>query len=135
MLARGREGSFSMCEKKFKIKKERNQWKNTVIKIIWHEWRNVWLRKRLIHSKHAFILFWNDQIITAARIITLIHEVNMNERFYLIALIVKNSCMYTIQVTFWISFMWPQGTPCSKQSPYLKFKWLQQDSNPQLLSS
>ena len=28
-----------------------------------------------------------------------------------------------------------QGTPCSKQARYLKFKWLQLDSNPQLLSS
>ena len=24
-----------------------------------------------------------------------------------------------------------QGTPCSKQVPYLKFKWQQRDSNPQ----
>ena len=24
-----------------------------------------------------------------------------------------------------------QGTPCSKQAPYLKFKWQQRDSNPQ----
>ena len=28
-----------------------------------------------------------------------------------------------------------QGTPCSKQAPYLKFKWQQRDSNPQPLSS
>ena len=28
-----------------------------------------------------------------------------------------------------------QGTPCSKQAPYLKFKWQQCDSNPQPLSS
>ena len=28
-----------------------------------------------------------------------------------------------------------QGTPCSKQAPYLKIKWLQQDSNPQPLTS
>ena len=28
-----------------------------------------------------------------------------------------------------------QGTPCSKQAPYLKIKWLQRDSNPQPLSS
>ena len=28
-----------------------------------------------------------------------------------------------------------QGTPCSKQVPYLKIKWLQRDSNPQPLSS
>ena len=28
-----------------------------------------------------------------------------------------------------------QGTPCSKQTPYLKFKWQQRDSNPQPLSS
>ena len=28
-----------------------------------------------------------------------------------------------------------QGTPCSKQARYLKFKWLQRDSNPQPLSS
>ena len=27
-----------------------------------------------------------------------------------------------------------QGTPCSKQAPYLKIKWLQRDSNPQSLS-
>ena len=27
-----------------------------------------------------------------------------------------------------------QGTPCSKQVPYLKFKWQQRDSNPQPLS-
>ena len=27
-----------------------------------------------------------------------------------------------------------QGTPCSKQVPYLKFKWQQWDSNPQPLS-
>ena len=26
-----------------------------------------------------------------------------------------------------------QGTPCSKQAPYLKFKWQQRDSNPQPL--
>ena len=28
-----------------------------------------------------------------------------------------------------------QGTPCSKQAPYLKIKWLQRDSHPQPLSS
>ena len=28
-----------------------------------------------------------------------------------------------------------RGTPCSKQARYLKFKWLQRDSNPQPLSS
>ena len=28
-----------------------------------------------------------------------------------------------------------QGTPCSKQAPYLKFKRQQRDSNPQPLSS
>ena len=28
-----------------------------------------------------------------------------------------------------------QGTPCSKQAPYLKFKWQQRDSNTQALSS
>ena len=28
-----------------------------------------------------------------------------------------------------------QGTPCSKQAPHLKIKWLQRDSNPQPLSS
>ena len=28
-----------------------------------------------------------------------------------------------------------QGTPCTKQAPYLKIKWLQQDSNPQPLNS
>ena len=28
-----------------------------------------------------------------------------------------------------------QGTPCSKQAPYLKFKWQQRDSNPQPLTS
>ena len=28
-----------------------------------------------------------------------------------------------------------QGTPCSKQAPYLKFKWQRHDSNPQPLSS
>ena len=28
-----------------------------------------------------------------------------------------------------------QGTPCSKQAPYLKIKWLQRDSNPQPLTS
>ena len=28
-----------------------------------------------------------------------------------------------------------QGTPCSKQPPYLKNMWLQRDSNPQPLSS
>ena len=28
-----------------------------------------------------------------------------------------------------------QGTPCSKQAPYLTFKWQQLDSNPQPLSS
>ena len=28
-----------------------------------------------------------------------------------------------------------QGTPCSKQAPYLNIKWLQRDSNPQPLSS
>ena len=27
-----------------------------------------------------------------------------------------------------------RGTPCSKQAPYLKFKWQQRDSNPQPLS-
>ena len=27
------------------------------------------------------------------------------------------------------------GTPCTKQAPYLKIKWLQRDSNPQALSS
>ena len=27
-----------------------------------------------------------------------------------------------------------QGTPCSKQAQYLKFKWLQRDSNPKPLS-
>ena len=28
-----------------------------------------------------------------------------------------------------------QGTPCSKQAPYLNIKWLQRDSNPQPLTS
>ena len=28
-----------------------------------------------------------------------------------------------------------QWTPCSKQAPYMKFKWQQQDLNPQPLSS
>ena len=28
-----------------------------------------------------------------------------------------------------------QQTPCSKQAPYLKFKWQQRDSDPQPLSS
>ena len=28
-----------------------------------------------------------------------------------------------------------QGTPCSKQARYLKFKWQQRDLNPQTLSS
>ena len=28
-----------------------------------------------------------------------------------------------------------QGTPCSKQTPYLKFKWQQWDSNPRPLNS
>ena len=28
-----------------------------------------------------------------------------------------------------------QGTPCSKQARYPRFKWLQRDSNPQLINS
>ena len=32
-------------------------------------------------------------------------------------------------------FTWMSRTPCSKQVQYLKFKWLQRDSNQQPLSS
>ena len=43
-----------------------------------------------------------------------------------------------VRVSEWIHALYLpecQGTPCSKQAPYLKFKWLQRDSNPQPLSS
>ena len=45
---------------------------------------------------------------------------------------------YHVRVWEWIhTLQLPecQGTPCSKQASYLKFKWLQRDSNPQPLSS
>ena len=50
-------------------------------------------------------------------------------------------CMFSschVRVSEWIHalyFLECQGTPCSRQASYLKFKWLQQDSNPQPLSS
>ena len=52
-----------------------------------------------------------------------------------------NDCMFLschVRVSEWIHSLYLhecQGTPCSKQTPYLKFKWLQQESNPQPLSS
>ena len=50
-------------------------------------------------------------------------------------------CMFLschVRVSEWIYTLYLpecQGTPCSKQVRYLKFKWLQRDSNPQPLSS
>ena len=50
-------------------------------------------------------------------------------------------CMFLschVRVSEWIHTLYLpecQGTPCSKQARYLKFKWLQRDSNPQPLSS
>ena len=50
-------------------------------------------------------------------------------------------CMFLlchVRVWEWIhSLQLPEclWTPCSKQAPYLKIKWLQRDSNPQPLSS
>ena len=44
---------------------------------------------------------------------------------------------YHVRVWEWIyTLQMPdcQGTPCSKQARYLKFKWQQQDSNPQPFS-
>ena len=44
--------------------------------------------------------------------------------------------MYTFHREFiLLEFPECQGTPCSKQLRYLKFKWLQRDLNPQPLSS
>ena len=43
-----------------------------------------------------------------------------------------------VHVWDWIHTLYfseSQGTPCSKQVQYLKFKWLQRDSNPHVLSS
>ena len=43
-----------------------------------------------------------------------------------------------VRVSEWIHTLYLpeyQGTPCSKQGPYMKFKWLQRDSNPQPLAS
>ena len=43
-----------------------------------------------------------------------------------------------VRVSEWICTLYlpeSQGTPCSIQAPYLTFKWLQRDSNPQPLSS
>ena len=45
---------------------------------------------------------------------------------------------YHVGVSEWIqTLLLPasQGTPCSKQVRYLKFKWLQLDTNPQPLNS
>ena len=46
-------------------------------------------------------------------------------------------CSYHVTYSFQSESTLPecQGTPYSKQAPYLKFKWLQLDSNPQQLSS
>ena len=50
-------------------------------------------------------------------------------------------CMFLschVRVSEWIYTLYLpecQGTPCSKQVQYLKFQWLQRDSNPQPLSS
>ena len=43
-----------------------------------------------------------------------------------------------VRVSEWIHTLFLpkcQGTPCSKQARYLKFKWQQRDLNPQSLSS
>ena len=53
----------------------------------------------------------------------------------------KFACMFLschIRVSEWIYTLYLpecQGTPCSKQARYLKFKWLQRDLTPQPLSS
>ena len=50
-------------------------------------------------------------------------------------------CMFLschVRISEWIHTLYLpewQGTPCLKQAQYLKFKWLQLDSNPQPLSS
>ena len=50
------------------------------------------------------------------------------------------ACYYHVMYAFQSEFTIYQlseceGTPCSKQTWYLKFKWQQRDSNPQSLSS
>ena len=63
-------------------------------------------------------------------------------RFFRISGDLENTdCMFLschVRVSEWIHTLYLpecQGTPCSKQARYLKFKWLQWDSNPQPLSS
>ena len=56
-----------------------------------------------------------------------------------VVFIILTACYYHVAYDFQseptlYSFAECQGTPCSKQVPYLKFKWQQQDSNPQPLS-
>ena len=52
---------------------------------------------------------------------------------------IMHDCMFSscqVRVSAWIHTLYLpkcQGTPCSKQTPYLKFKWLKRDSNPQPL--
>ena len=52
----------------------------------------------------------------------------------------KQGCMLLpchVRISEWIHTLYlpeRQGTPCSKQARYLKLKWLQRDSNPQLIS-
>ena len=43
--------------------------------------------------------------------------------------------MYLSVRCIWLYVLISSRTPCSKQAQYLKFKWLQRGSNPQLLSS
>ena len=48
----------------------------------------------------------------------------------------KKSCLNEVKL-YIIRTLWlpeNEGTPCLKQAQYLKFKWLQQESNPQPLS-
>ena len=66
----------------------------------------------------------------------------MQRRLYLVFAVNSNLtvCYYHVTYEFQsesILFSLPecQGTPCSKQAPYLKFKRQQRDSNPQPLSS
>ena len=78
-------------------------------------------------------------------VIKFCHSNNSNDKYVTVWLKMglsshnKIVCYYHVTYDFEIestllSFPECQGTPCSKQEPYLKFKWQQQDLNPEPLS-
>ena len=93
-------------------------------------------------SRHYFVSKFLQEISIIINSISCLSFMPQNLFNFLLYLLSKNVWLYVltcyVHVSEWIhTLQLPecQGTPCSKEARNLKFKWLQRDSNPQLLSS